>query len=170
VFTSFRGSQRTDEGSSSGVSFEMSGAVAGAFGKAKGTEDFSKETLARRMYGDAADAIVEAERSSNEPVKSSSGSSRGERSGGSGRANRNNNGGNRPAAKPVDVPPALSDDDIAKMDRAAATKAWSERKKIAAQPGVDAAAKDRLKSEVDKLRARMDATRKPSGESAGGGS
>lgn len=155
VFTGFTGSQRTDEQDAGRIAFDSSGAVASAFAKAKGTEDFSTESLAKRLYGEEAAAAMAEE----ESPRDANGRG-GDRAGRDGRgAPRAAASGGRPAVKPVDVPPPISDDEIAALDYTASMRMWSERKRVATNPAVDAAAKERLKAEIDKLKARMDATK-----------
>ncbi len=164
VYAGFSGSQQTDDEDEGRVAFAYTGRVASPFSTAKGVEDFSKESLSKRLYGVDAPESNGASSGAEEP---SSSGSRGERGGGaSGREPTRSAG--RAAPKKVEIPAAISDDEINAMDRSAAMKAWSERKKIAAQPGVESADKDRLKAEVEKLRARMDATKSQAAPASGG--
>lgn len=167
VYAGFSGSQQTDDEDEGRVAFAYTGRVASPFSTAKGVEDFAKESLSKRLYGVDAPESSGASAAADEP--SSAGSRNGGTSGGGREPTRS---AGRSAPKKVEIPAALSDDDINAMDRSAAMKAWSERKKIAAQPGVESADKDRLKAEVEKLRARMDATKSqaaPAGGASGGG-
>lgn len=54
------------------------------------------------------------------------------------------------------VPPALTDDQIAKLDKGQAMIEWAKRKSAAAQAGIDEKDKERLQSESEKAKRRMD--------------
>lgn len=58
------------------------------------------------------------------------------------------------------APPPLTDEQIAAMDRGKAMKEWSERRRATQRDAasLDAPTMERLKAEIDKLKARMDAT------------
>ncbi len=63
-----------------------------------------------------------------------------------------------PEARPlanVTVPPPLSSDQIAKLDRASAMREFAERKRASSAPGLDETTRQRLKDESEACRARM---------------
>ncbi|MGH7133531.1 MAG: PilN domain-containing protein [Phycisphaerales bacterium] len=106
------------------------------------------------------------------PVLTSSGSSRSnertmERPS---RNNRNNNSGNTagsrstntsstPAEKPAvvaEAPPAISEAQIAKLDRSAAVNEFAKRRAASKRPGISETDRKRLESEAEHLKARLD--------------
>ncbi|MBL8745350.1 MAG: PilN domain-containing protein [Phycisphaerae bacterium] len=142
-----------------GVEFDLSCRVVRPYSNAVGVEDFSKETLAQRLYG--ADS---GESAAGEPTAadSRSGSASPAGSTEAPRATSRERSTSRPAAKPAEIPEPLTDEAIALLDASAAMKQWTSRQKASKQAGIDAATRDRLKAEAEKCRARMQAARKES--------
>lgn len=170
------------------TSFELSAAVANPSTVAKPPEDFASKPLAVRLYGekatnttpplpprgkDSREARAPAPRStpagdnggSHPPRGSDSGSSerRGE---GDRRADAESR---RPQTTDSDALPApLTDDQIAKMDRNAAMKEWSGRKKyLQTHTKLEAADKARLEEEITKTKARMDEAKSAPADAGG---
>jgi len=158
---------RVESKSQSLAEFDVTADVTQPHAPSKPVEDFAARTLAQRMYGEGAS-------NTSMPVARTdegSGSRRRVERGGSERptAERANGGeqadsrpseagSRRPSSMPEAVPPPVSDEDIAKMDRSAAMKGWTNRKSyIQKNPGLDAATKQRLEDEVTKMRARQQA-------------
>ncbi len=101
-----------------------------------------------------------AQPAAGESGKSSGAATRSDRPAtGAGRASGNRNNaakGDKPAADAV--PPALSDEEIGQLDHSAALREWAARKKAIGSVN-DAGDVDRLKGEIEKLNARMQATK-----------
>jgi hypothetical protein len=161
------------------VEFDLTADVINPHTKAAGIEDFAAKPLAVRLYGDGASntampknvassresAATREPRTVSRPERSeraernagSAGGGGGERAGDRG-SSRSSEAPARPAATPPgEAPPPLTDDQIAKLDKAAATKEWVARKTFPQKnPTIDAATKSRLEDEVRKLREQMD--------------
>jgi hypothetical protein len=137
------------------VEFQLQARVASALTSASRLEDFAKVPLAVRLYGERAaasgttrpsDSTATSATSTTPPENDRSSAS-------SGPANRPDR--TRSSTRPSSEPPApLTDEQIAKMDRATAMKEWTSRK-AAATKETDAAIKQRLMEESEKCRARM---------------
>ncbi len=85
---------------------------------------------------------------------------------GSGTATTTGRGSRRGTAQAkAEVPPPISDEEIASLDRAGAMKEFSTRRKAASTVGIDDETKARLSAEADKAKARMDQL-KASGDAA----
>jgi Tfp pilus assembly protein PilN len=164
------GRQESNEGG--GVEFDLTARVARPFIPAKRAEDFVAKPLAVRLHGEGA---TNTQAPASERSKSTRTSSRrtgtdsdgasGANSGSSGNTTEGASGDRRPSASRSTEPPAaIADEAIAKLDGNGAMKEWSQRQSfLRSNPSLDSGVKERLQSEVDKLRARMQATR------AGGG-
>lgn len=119
------------------------------------SEDFAAagKTLAERLYGPGAKlptAPPPEPRSSRRGDRSDSGTSRPD-----GDTNRRSS-----STVPDTVPPAVTDADIAKMSFGDATKGWTSRKSyVQKHPELDAATKQRLGEEEQKMRDRAAAAR-----------
>jgi hypothetical protein len=146
-----------------GVQFQLSAKVpAGAATYAvKPADDWAAKTLFERIYHEPPKGAAHTTASRPERTDRTDRTSRADRGD---RTNNNGNNNSRsdrtttPAAKPAEkvvIPPALSDAAIAKLSRDDAMKEWTNRKKVAGQPGVDEATKKRLMEESDKAKARM---------------
>ena len=111
--------------------------------------DFAAESLSKRLYGVEA-AALPAESSKD----SGSGGGRRERRA-EGRGDRGGDAEPRRPSTPSDaMPPVVTDEDIKKMDRATANRAWVARKVyVQKNPTLDAATKQRLQDEETKIRA-----------------
>ena len=165
------------EATGDGVEFDVTADVVNPHVKAAGVEDFAAKPLAVRLYGDGAVNTTmpknkgkeaaparEARTTSRAPVDRPERPERNNNNGGGGgdrgsdRGSRSSEAPSRPAASPPgEAPPPLTDDQISKMDRGAATKEWVARKTFPQKnPTVDAATKSRLEEEVRKLREQMD--------------
>ncbi|HVU64020.1 MAG TPA: PilN domain-containing protein [Phycisphaerales bacterium] len=132
----------------------------------KPAEDFVTTPLSVRLYGESA-------RGASTPAHSTSRSERSDRSsrdrrtnGSSGASSRttsretSRDSGSRterPSSKPAAIPPPLSDAEIARLSRDQAMLEWTKRLAASKQPGLDDATKQRLTSESDKAKARMNA-------------
>lgn len=162
---------------------------------AKPIDDFAEKTLSDRLYAGKG-AGGKSERSSSRSRAAPARPNRAERTGASEPAQRFSartssdaraSGGSagRSSAVPATptassasgaapvVPPPLTDTQIAKLDQVKAMLEWAQRKKAATQTGLDDATKQRLVSESEKAKARMDELKKtvpvPAGGGGGGG-
>jgi hypothetical protein len=131
-------------------------------------EDYAARPLVERLYGSKATAssnrnparaTSSSTRDRNRP--SASGSSSTARSNGSSsRADRSERAERSSASstadkKPLDIPPALNDSQIAKFNRTEAMLEMAKRRKAASQPGIDDTTKRRLTEEAEKAQRRM---------------
>ncbi|HEX2839465.1 MAG TPA: PilN domain-containing protein [Phycisphaerales bacterium] len=119
----------------------------------KPKEDFATTNLAVRLHGPSASNTnipVGAKREAPRTSRSSS------RSSGSS-ASDSVDTSRRPAATAsAEAPPAVTDAEIAAMDRSTAMKGWSTRRSfLQRNSGLDPTVKQRLEDEVTKLRDRM---------------
>lgn len=161
----------TIETTSDGVTFQLQARVVQNFAlQAKEPlDDFAAKTLAQRLYGeDAGDTPrfdEEDEPADRGPERraSSRETRRDEPDRSSGRAS--NTAPAAPAAG--DIPPPISDEEIAKLDWGAAMREFGRRRKASTLPGIDEATKARLISEYEKARARM---QEAAPQAPGGGS
>jgi hypothetical protein len=139
-----------------GVEFDLVAEVANAFANVQNAEDFAAKPLAVRLYGEGASNDSVEDRPMRQPR-----TRRGERGAGANDARTPDpaSADRRPAATASDaVPPPVTDEEIAKMDRAAAIKGWTSRKSyVQKHPTLDAATRQRLGEEEQKMRARADA-------------
>jgi len=160
------------------TTFQLSAKVNAPLFRATPADDFASKTLAQRLYGDGAVNTQTPSESSDH--SSGPATTRGSRSERRGRDERATGSSERPAqpsgpAAGAPVPPPLTDDAIAAMDRSTAMKAFGERSKAAAIPGLDETTRQRLKDEATKAQQRMiqagrESGAKPaSGASSGGG-
>jgi hypothetical protein len=137
------------------VEFQLQARVASALTSASKLEDYAKVPLAVRLYGER--ATTSGTTRSSDPTATSAVSqtpTESDRSSASsGPASRPDR--TRSSTRASSEPPApLTDEQIAKMDRATAMKEWTSRK-AAATKETDAAIKQRLIEESEKCRARM---------------
>jgi len=129
-----------------GVEFDLTAKISNPHVPVTKADDFVKESLAVRKYGPGATLPKPAP---PEPRRSPS----------TARPD-NTPADRRPAAVPDAPPPAVTDDEIAKMDRAALIKGWTTRKAfVQKNPALDAGVKQRLQEEEQKMRTRADALR-----------
>jgi Tfp pilus assembly protein PilN len=126
--------------------------------------DFAKSPLAERLYGEGASNTFAT---SGSGENSSRSRRRPEAARSSDEGARTASASRRPTDTAADpVPPPLTDEAIAKMDRNTAMKEWSQRKKaLSTIKTLDAATRQRLTEEVDKTKAQMDKLR----DAPGGG-
>lgn len=157
----------TIETTADGVTFQLQAKVVQNFAlqASKPLDDFAAKTLAQRLYGESASNDARYDRDDerdahpndrrttgrdsrrDEPARPSTTGSTPPRSG--------NDRAAAPAPQPASIPPPLSDEDIAKMDRVTAMREWGVRRRASTQPGIDAETKARLTAEAEKARARM---------------
>lgn len=171
----------TIETTADGVTFQLQARVVQNFAlqATKPLDDFAAQTLAQRLYGESAGNNARYDRDDDrdtragdrrttgrdasrdtrrdEPARPSSGGSAPSRGGGDRAA--------APAPAPASIPPPLSDEDIARMDRVTAMREWGVRRRASTQPGLDAETKARLTAEAEKARVRM----QEAGEASPGG-
>lgn len=152
----------TTEGASGGgasVDFRVEARVAGPLLKGSPIEDFARKPLAERLYGAGATNTFSSARSDREPQGDNSRNGRNQprRSNGGG---RNTTAPSAAAAetKPGEIPAPIADDDIAKLDHAAALKEFTTRGRFANTAGLEEATKQRLRDEAGKCKQRMLAT------------
>jgi len=156
---------RADTGAGGTVTFEISAAVVSPTLNAPPIEDFASKPLAVRLYGEGAS---NTNWSADSDKTASSRPGRPERparpEGDNGKSDDGKAGDgpsapSRPSgAGSDDIPEALTDDQIKAMDFNGAMKAWAARKKaLSTQKSLDQPTKDRLTSEVDRLKTQMDA-------------
>ncbi|MCC6660269.1 MAG: PilN domain-containing protein [Phycisphaerales bacterium] len=155
------------ESTDAGVKFSVSAKVASPHVRVADAEDFAGRSLAVRLYGDGASNTAYSASSAHDTGRQRARAERAEREDGSGDGAPRSP--DRPAASgPATIPPPLSDADIEKLDATAAGKRWAEYKSlIRTLPAADAATRDRLSAEADKLFARFKAAQAPA--PAGGG-
>lgn len=150
----------------SGVEFSVIAKVRDALVASSVKEDFVAKTLQARMYPNGGGTRVVEEGSEDKPEKSDdlAADTKGDSNkddpatptrGGNGRGFRAEN------AKPTDskaskdeIPPPLSDADIAALDKSKLTLEWAKRKAASQKSGLDPSIKARLDEEVKKLDAR----------------
>jgi Tfp pilus assembly protein PilN len=137
---------RTETVADGSVEFNLSAEIIAAqvHLPVKPISDFAAESLSKRLHG------VETSGSGESSASSSGGSGRrGDRRGESEQAESR-----RPSTPSDAMPPAVTDDEIKKMDKATANRAWVARKVyVQKNPTLDAATKQRLQDEEAKIRA-----------------
>jgi hypothetical protein len=162
-----------------GVRFDVSARVVRPFNEPKGLEDFAASTLSQRLYGeragsgrvgDGATATASSPTSEDRPAGRSrrAATTGAEESSGSAAAPRDRARSAAAPEKKADIPPPISDEEIAKLDANAAMKEWTSRQRASKQSGIDQATRDRLKGEAEKSKSRMTEAR--SQTKSGGGS
>lgn len=134
-----------------GVEFDLSADVVQPHLAFKATEDFAATPLAVRLYGEgASNTAVAAPAPRGGRATRAASSSPASGDGGSRRP-----GGDEGAGQAAEPPAALTDEQINAMDRATAMREWTQRRVFSQRRGLDAATRDRLNQEVEKLRERM---------------
>lgn len=118
----------------------------------KPKEDFATANLATRLHGPGASNTSIPVGAKREATRNSRSSSRS-----SGTSTDAVDTSRRPAATAsAEAPPAVTDAEIAAMDRSTAMKGWSTRRSfLQRNSGLDPTVKQRLEDEVTKLRDRM---------------
>jgi hypothetical protein len=158
---------------SSGVQFQLTAKVPpnAATSAAKPAEDWAAQSLSERMYGEKAATpkrssttrtdrtdrtSTRGDRRTTPASRPSTSSSRDNGRDTSARGDRSaTNSSTSQPKQPLVIPPELSDAAIAKLSRDDAMKEWTNRKRVAAQPGVDETVKRRLLDESEKAKTRM---------------
>ncbi|MBX3357759.1 MAG: PilN domain-containing protein [Phycisphaeraceae bacterium] len=136
---------------STGDDFRLQARVAGPLMRVNPSHDYAQESLAALMYGaDAAASSTRYERRTDRDSRSAEPSS-------SRTTRRQPRASAPPAEAPrgIDIPPPLTDDEIAAFDSKAAGDEMRKRAAAANAAGLDEATKQRLKDEVDKCKKRM---------------
>jgi Tfp pilus assembly protein PilN len=157
------------DGTSRGVEFELSAAVASPSTVSRPAEDFAAAPLAVRLYGagasNTAPPVAPRGRETREAAHISRGAenapARGPAHGAENApptARPTEDNSRRPAAADKDeVPPPLSDEEIAKMDKNTAMKEWVRRRTYPqTHPKLEPEVKQRLEEEAAKAKAQMD--------------
>lgn len=159
------------ETTSEGVTFQLQARVAQHFAlqASKPLDDFAAKTLAQRLYGEGASNTARDDR---EEDPSDRGSDRRTETRDSRRdeSTRSGERASGPAPSPPaasEIPPPISDEEIAKLDWGAAMREFGRRRRASTLPGIDAETKARLAAESEKARARM---QEAAPASSGGGS
>lgn len=145
-----------------GTEFEVTAQIRNPHADFKGdaSNDFGEQTLAVRLYGEGASNLKWSGESS--VGASSRVSSRSRPTGGASNAGEAS-GVERTAERPErpeggatsnEPPPALTDEQIAAMDRSTAQSEWVKRRNALRPPDLDPALKARLEEESQKLMAR----------------
>jgi Tfp pilus assembly protein PilN len=136
-----------------GVEFDLSADVVQPHLAFKATEDFAATPLAVRLYGEGASNLAVAA-----PAPRGGRATRAA-TGGASSAAGGDAGSRRPGAEgagqAAEPPAALTDAQINAMDRATAMREWTQRRVFSQRRGLEAATRDRLNQEVEKLRERM---------------
>lgn len=153
---------------SSGVQFQLTAKIRtnAATMSVKPVTDWAAKTLAEDMWGEKAaptkrSSASRSDRAARTDRRASSGSSRPTTSARESgrdtatRTDRTSGSSTTTAKQPVSIPAELSDSAIAGLSREDAMKEWTNRKRVAAQPGIDEAVKRRLIDESEKAKARM---------------
>lgn len=138
------------EAKGDGVEFDLAAEVVQPNLPVNGADDFATpgKTLAERLYGAGASNAAVAAKPEG-PV----------RSGGRERDSNRDRTADASTSKDSGAPPPpVSDAEIAKMTRAEAVRGWSSRKSyVQKNPGIEAAVRERLQDEEQKMRAQSDA-------------
>ncbi|MFA6045458.1 MAG: PilN domain-containing protein [Phycisphaerales bacterium] len=140
------------EAKGDGVEFDLAADVVQPNLPVTGADDFATpgKTLAERLYGAGASNTAVAAK----PEGSDSRPGRRERD--SNRDRETETTASKDAGS--GPPPPVSDAEIAKMSRVEAVKGWTSRRAyVQKNPGLEAAVKDRLQDEEQKMRAHSDA-------------
>lgn len=169
-----------------GVQFQLTARIqpGRALASVPPIDDFAGRPLVERLYGAKAgsssandrragrgserSASSSRDRSRTGAASSSSGRPSGSSSSRSERTDRGASSTATPSGekKPPEIPPALTDAQIAKMNATQAMLEWTRRHKAATQAGLDEATKRRLTEEAEKTKRRMQEARQ---QSSGGG-
>lgn len=156
--------------SADGVQFQLTARVApaGVFYRAGPVDDFAARPLGVRIYGDSYTPPEHDEASDAAPDRARS--SRRDTDGAPGRSASPGSASRSGGAAPPAVPPPLTDEQLAGFTATTAMLDFAKRKNAAAQPGIDAATKQRLLDESARSRARMQELNAAGGSGAAGGS
>ncbi len=140
------------ESKDGGVEFDLTARIANPHLNVQNADDFVARPLVKRLFPDGVppppppDADTRNGRTTDARRPGTTGGTGGDR---------------RPGTSaPEGPPPVVSDDEIARMDRATAIRGWTSRNLyLTRNPNLDAAEKDRLNEEIRKMRARADSLR-----------
>jgi len=168
------------EADGNGVSFSLQARVTSPRSASRVADDFGKRTLQERIYAGGSAPIAGAVPSEavkpetmamdehEDPVEKPAGASDTGQSGTGSRTTRLNGGARRgetatsgetnKATKPLDVPPPLTDEQIAAMDKGTATKEWAARRAAFQRVSTSPDDKARLEAEVKKLEPKWKGT------------
>jgi Tfp pilus assembly protein PilN len=149
---------RADTAPGGAVAFEIDAAIVSPFLSAPPAHDFAAQPLAVRLYGEGASNTTW---SADTDKAASSRPERPSRTDEAGESGGDDGGGlsapSRPSGGDADEAPVpLTDEQIQAMERGPAMKEWARRKTFPTK-ALDQETKDRLASEVEKLKAQMDA-------------
>jgi hypothetical protein len=157
---------RTESNAEGGVEFNLTADVIASSTHlpVKPAMDFAEQSLSMRMHG-----VETSGQAPESPKDSAGGNGRRERRADSRGADRDGDAEPRRPSTPSDaMPPVVTDEEIKKMDRATANRAWVARKVyVQKNPTLDPAVKQRLQDEEAKIRTH--ASTAPAA-AAGGGS
>lgn len=131
------------ENKGSTVEFDLSAKITLPHREVKDAEDFANNTLVKRLFPDGAPPPPPpvAETPTRKPSETGSGD-------------------RRPSTPSAGPPAPVTDEEIAKMDFAAASRGWAVRRSyLQSNKDLDATVKQRLEEEYQKIRARADALR-----------
>jgi len=144
------------------LAFDVSMLVVRPFAEARGLEDFSDNTLAVRLYGAEGAARLQASggRKASQPEDRAAGGRRGIARDGQGGETQAEAPRERPRREGGDgadepIPPALSESEIAVLDRQATMREFGNRRRAASRGDIDASIRQRLNDEVEMLRNRL---------------
>lgn len=158
-----------------GVQFQLTAKIApgAAVYSAPPIEDFASRPLVARLYAGTSLGARGADR----PVASRPGRASSTRSSAATSTSTSTRASTATSASTMSsrtgekkapvIPPPLSDDDIAKLDHNKAMLAWAQRKSAAAQQGISDEDKQRLQSESEKAKRRMNELKDQKASSAG---
>jgi hypothetical protein len=168
------------EADGNGVSFSLQARVTSPRSASRLTDDYGKSTLQDRIYAGGSSPIAGAVPSEaakpdamamddkDDPVEKSAGADDGGGDGTGSRTVRLNSGARRgetatsgetnKATKPLEVPPPLTDEQIAAMDKGTATKEWAARRAAFQRVSTSPDDKARLEAEVKKLEPKWKGT------------
>ena len=139
-----------------GVLFQLQARVVAPLFRAPPAADFAEQTLAQRLYGEAASRIRLVD-SGDAPAPRPAEPSRAARREPS--ASRETRQPDAPSPRAAEVPPPLTDEAIAAMDRPTVIREFAARRLAATRAAPGSADRQRLDDEVAKLKQRLDAFR-----------
>ncbi len=137
-----------------GVEFDLQGVIKNPHVEAKGVEDWAKTPLAVKLYGEEARKAQPEEETSKGEKKAAPTRDRNRRPGGGGPGGAGDSASSVKPAEPV--PPPLTDAQIKALDFSKAGTEFGQRRKAASRADIDAATKQRLKEEIEKIKARLE--------------
>lgn len=145
--------------SAANVEFQLNARVDNPLASQVVVDDFGKRTLFQRIYGDDAvpsDAPPVAAAGDDDSPRSARSGSRSTRRAEQGDGGEPSRGASRrDAVAPVQIPPPLTDEQLAAMDSSAATAAMNQRSEALKSPDLDEATRQRLRDEQQRAKVRM---------------